>query len=58
VQTVTDGTTADYATFGTVLIGGLPTGTLSVALSGSNIQLQVTPSSTNSTVWTTQFRTI
>ena len=59
VQTVTDGTTvADYATFGTVLVGGLPTGTLSVALNGSNIELQVTPASTNSTVWTTQFRTI
>jgi hypothetical protein len=58
VQTVTDGTTADYATFGTVLIGGLPTGTLSVAINASNIELQVTPSSTNSTVWTTQFRTI
>jgi len=59
VQTVTDGATvADYATFGTVLVNGAPTGTLSVALSGSNIQLQVTPASTNSTVWTTQFRTI
>jgi hypothetical protein len=58
VQTVTDGTTADYATFGTVLIGGLPTGTLSVAINTGNIELQVTPSSTNSTVWTTQFRTI
>jgi len=59
VQTVTDGTTvADYAIFGTVLVNGAPTGNLSVALSGSNIQLQVTPASTNSTVWTTQFRTI
>ena len=59
VQTVTDGTTvADYATFGTVLVGGLPTGTLSVALNAGNIELQVTPASTNSTVWTTQFRTI
>jgi hypothetical protein len=59
VQAVTDGTTvADYAIFGTVLVNGAPTGNLSVALSGSNIQLQVTPASTNSTVWTTQFRTI
>jgi hypothetical protein len=59
VQAVTDGTTvADYAIFGTVLVNGAPTGILSVALSGSNIQLQVTPASTNSTVWTTQFRTI
>jgi hypothetical protein len=59
VQAVTDGTTvADYATYGTVLVNGLSTGILSVALSGSNIELQVTPASTNSTVWTTQFRTI
>jgi hypothetical protein len=59
VQAVTDGTTvADYAIFGTVLVNGVSTGILSVALSGSNIELQVTPSSTNSTVWTTQFRTI
>jgi len=59
VQAVTDGTTVvDYATFGTVLVNGAPTGILSVALSGSNIELQVTPASSNSTVWTTQFRTI
>ena len=59
VQAVTDGTTvADFATYGTVLVNGLSTGVLSVALSGSNIELQVTPASTNSTVWTTQFRTI
>jgi filamentous hemagglutinin len=58
VQAVTDGSTVDYSTFGTVLINGLPTGTLSVAINSGNIELQVTPSSTNSTVWTTQFRTI
>jgi hypothetical protein len=59
VQAVTDGTTVvDYATFGTVLVNGTPTGVLSVALNGSNIELQVTPASSNSTVWTTQFRTI
>ena len=58
VQAVTDGSNVDYSTFGTVLINGLPTGTLSVAINSGNIELQVTPSSTNSTVWTTQFRTI
>ena len=59
VQAVTDGTTVvDYATFGTVLVNGTPTGILSVALNSGNIELQVTPASSNSTVWTTQFRTI
>jgi len=39
VQAVTDGTTVvDYATFGTVLVNGAPTGILSVALSGSSEQ--------------------
>ena len=57
VTAVTDGTDADYSAFGTVNLGG-PTGTLAVNISGSNIELQVTPASTNSTVWVTQFRTI
>jgi hypothetical protein len=57
VQAVTDGSNVDYATFGTVYIGGT-TGTLSVAISGSNLVLQVTPSSSNSTLWTTQYRLI
>jgi hypothetical protein len=57
VQAVTDGTGVDYATFGTVNLGGL-TGVFAVNIVGSNIALQVSPSSTNSTVWTTQFRTI
>ena len=57
VQAVTDGTSADFTTFATVNLGGL-TGVLSVNIVGSNVALQVTPSSTNSTVWTTQFRTI
>jgi hypothetical protein len=57
VQAVTDGTVVDYATFGGVSLGG-STGTLAVNISGSNIELQVTPSSSNSTVWVTQYRLI
>jgi hypothetical protein len=57
LQAVTDGTSADFTTFATVNLGGL-TGVLSVNIVGSNVALQVSPSSTNSTVWTTQFRTI
>jgi len=57
VQAVTDGSNVDYSTFGTVNLGGT-TGSLSVAISGSNLVLQVTPSSSNSTVWTTQYRLI
>jgi hypothetical protein len=57
VISVTDGTTADYSTFGTVTLGGY-TGALAVNISGSNVNLQVTPSSSNSTVWTTQYRFI
>lgn len=55
VQAVTDGTSADYSTFGAIQIGGV-TGTLAVNVVGSYLRLQVTPSSSNSTVWTTQYR--
>ena len=56
VQAVTDaGTNVDYVVFGTATIGGT-TGTLAVNIVSGNIALQVTPASTNSTVWTTQFR--
>ena len=57
VTAVTDGTDVDYSTYGTVNLGGT-TGSLAVNIVGSNIALQVTPSSSNSTVWVTQFRTI
>ena len=57
VVAVTDGSTADYSTFATVNLGG-STGVLAVNISGSNIELQVTPASSNSTVWTTQYRVI
>jgi hypothetical protein len=57
VQAVTDGTTVDYSIFGGVNLG-TTTGTLAVNVTGGNLDLQVTPASTNSTVWTTQFRVI
>ena len=57
ITAVTDGTNADFATFGTVNLG-TSTGTLSVNVVGSNIALQVTPSSSTSTVWVTQYRTL
>ena len=54
---VTDGANVDYSIYGTSQIGGY-TGGLTVNISGSNIELQVTPASSNSTVWTTQYRLI
>jgi hypothetical protein len=57
VQAVSNGTSVDYATFATVNLGGL-TGVLAVNIVGSNVALQVSPSSANSTIWTTQYRTI
>lgn len=47
----------DYSVVGTVTLGG-STGSLAVNVVGSNIFLGVTPTSSNSTVWTTQYRTI
>ncbi len=57
VQAVTDGTNVDYSTFGSVNIGGF-TGALSVSVVTGSINLQVTPASSNSTMWTTQYRLI
>jgi hypothetical protein len=57
VQAVTDGTNADYSTFSTVNLGG-QTGVLAVNIVSGNVALQVTPASSNSTVWTTQVRFI
>ena len=57
VLSVTDGTNADYTVYGTTQLGGY-TGSLAVNISGSFIRLQVTPASSNSTVWTTQYRLI
>jgi hypothetical protein len=57
VHAVTDGSTVDYAVYGGLFLGAT-TGTLSVNLNGGFIRLAVTPSSSNSTVWTTQYRLI
>jgi hypothetical protein len=57
VQAVTDGANADYSTFSTVNLGG-QTGVLAVNIVSGNVALQVTPASSNSTVWTTQVRFI
>jgi len=57
VLAVTDGTTADYSIYGTTQIGGY-TGSLAVNVTGGYLRLQVTPASSNSTVWVTQARTI
>ena len=57
VTAVTDGSNVDFSTFGTVNLGG-QTGTLSVNVVSGNVALQVTPTSSNSTVWTTQVRFI
>lgn len=57
VVAVTDGSTSNYAVYGNATIGTSP-GTFSVGVSGSLLQLRVTPSSSNSTVWTTQYQAI
>ena len=57
VLAVTDGTNADYVIYGSSQLGGY-TGSLAVNVVGSNVRLQVTPASSNSTVWTTQYRLI
>ena len=61
VQAVTDGTYVDWAQYGGQILGGT-TGTLAVNLATvgftTYLLLQATPSSSNSTVWVTQFRTI
>jgi hypothetical protein len=55
VTAVTDGTNVDFATYATAFLTS-GTGALAVNISGGNVALQVTPSSSNSTVWTTQYR--
>ena len=59
VSAVHDGTSVDYAVYGGVkLPSSSSTGTLAVTLVSGNIYLVVTPASSNTTVWTTQYRTI
>lgn len=57
ISVVTDGTAIDWQTYGSMYLGAT-TGTYSAGINGSNVELRVTPSSTNTTTWTTQFRTI
>lgn len=59
VSAVHDGTSIDYAIYGTVnLPSSASTGSLDVTLSGGLANLNVTPGSTNTTVWVIQYRTI
>lgn len=55
VTALTDGFNIDYVTYATANLGGI-TGILAVNKTGSNIALQVTPMSANSTLWTAQYR--
>lgn len=57
VSAVHNGSSVDYAVYGTVNLGG-STGSLSVTYLSGNLLLRATPASGNSTVWTTQIRTI
>ena len=61
VHAITNNTAVDYSVFGGLNLGG-ETGALIVNIStvdsNSWISLQVTPSSSNNTVWTTQYRVI
>jgi len=55
VTAVTNGTNVDYVIYASAFLTS-GTGALAVNISGGNVALQVTPSSSNSTVWTTQYR--
>ncbi len=57
ISAVKDATTVDWATYGTLNIGG-STGTFSLAMAGGLMTLSVTPSSSNDTMWTVQVRTV
>jgi len=57
IQAVHDDSDVDFTSYGTVYKGSSP-GVISVIWNSGNIELVVTPTSSNSTVWTTQYRTI
>lgn len=57
LQAVHDDSNVDFSSFGTVYKGSSP-GAISVIWNSGNIELVVTPTSSNLTVWTTQYRTI
>jgi hypothetical protein len=58
VVAVTNGTDVDYTVFATVNIGTVTGSSLQVVVDTGNLKLQVTPSSSNSTVWTTQYNLV
>ena len=59
VSAVHDATSIDWATYGTVnLPSTSTTGSLSMTYAGSTASLIVTPSSSASTTWTVQYRTM
>ena len=59
VYCVHNGTAVEYTVIGTVQVPvGTSTGTLGVSLQSGTLYLTVTPASSNSTLWSTQFRTI
>jgi hypothetical protein len=57
VSAVHNGSVIDYAVYGTVILGGA-TGVLEVNYATGTITLDVTPASSNQTIWTIQYRTI
>jgi hypothetical protein len=59
VSVVHNGSAVDYSVYGTVALGG-STGVLNVSYNtaADTINLTVTPASSNTTLWTTQFKTI
>jgi hypothetical protein len=58
VVAVTDGANVDYTIFATVNIGTVTGSSLQVVVDSGNLKLQVTPASSNSTVWTTQYNLV
>ena len=59
VSMVHDATSADYSVYGTVnLPSSSTTGSLGVTYASSIANLVVTPSSSNTTTWTIQYRTM
>jgi hypothetical protein len=57
VHAVTNGTAVEYTTYGTVKINSV-LGNIRVSKVGSNMELQVTPESSNAIFWLTQYRVI
>ena len=55
VHAVTDGANVDWSTYGGASLGGF-TGSFAVSVATGQLRLQVTPASSNSTVWTTQYK--